>query len=101
MLKFLRKQKKPKTVKLKARNILELNKTVTLISEKFSDNKRKKVEREKIMKRMQKEIRVCRPSHGRLQSLVKQGQYFTRNCFLIPRLGENRNEINDKIVIEM
>lgn len=86
MLKFLRKQKKPK--KLKARNILELNKTVTLTTEKFSGNKRKKVEREKIMKRMQKEIRVCRPSHGRLQSLVKQGQYFTRNCFLIPRLGE-------------
>ena len=100
-MKFLRKQKKPKTVKLKGRNILELNKTVTLISEKFSEIKRKKVEREKIMKRMQKEIRVCRPSHRRLQSLVKQGQYFTRNCFLIPRLGENRNEINDKIVIEM
>ena len=100
-MKFLRKQKKPKAVKLKGRNILELNKTVTLISEKFSEIKRKKVEREKIMKRMQKEIRVCRPSHRRLQSLVKQGQYFTRNCFLIPRLGENRNEINDKIVIEM
>ena len=38
-------------------DLLELNKTVTLISKKFDKYEREKVEREKIMNEMQKEIK--------------------------------------------
>ena len=38
-------------------HLLELNKAVTLISEKFDRYEREKLEREKIMKEMQKEIK--------------------------------------------
>ena len=42
------------------KHIIESNKAATLISEKFDGYKREKVEREKIMKKMQKEIKnVC------------------------------------------
>ena len=42
------------------KHLIESNKAATLISEKFDGYKREKVEREKIMKKMQKEIKnVC------------------------------------------
>ena len=43
-------------IKIK-QHLLELNKAVTLISEKFDQYEREKLEREKIMKEMQKEIK--------------------------------------------
>ena len=75
-------------------HLLELNKAVTLISEKFDEYEREKLEREKIMKEMQKEIKDMSASIQSFKiSLVRQEQYCRRNCLLIHGLCENKNEM--------
>ena len=45
-------------------HLLELNKVVTLISKKLGKHEREKVEREKIMKKCKKKLRICLPPYG-------------------------------------
>ena len=85
--KSLVKQRKVKTAK---QHLMKLNKTVTLISKKFDEDERKKLEREKTMKEMFRNI-----------SLHRQEQYSRRNCLPIYGLSENRNENTDPMLLRL
>ena len=90
MSKSLVKQSKLKAVKS------ELNKAFTLISKTSDKYEREKVERNKIMKEMQKEIREMSATIQSFKvSLDRQEQYSRRNCLLIHGLPENRNQSTD------
>ena len=90
MSKSLVKQSKLKAVKSK------LNKAFTLISKTSDKYEREKVERNKIMKEMQKEIREMSATIQSFKvSLDRQEQYSRRNCLLIHGLPENRNQNTD------
>ena len=90
MSKSLVKQRKLKAVKS------ELNKAVTLISKTSDEYAREKVERNKIMREMQKEIKEMSATiHSFKVSLDRQEQYSRRNCLLIHGLPENRNQNTD------
>ena len=90
MSKSLVKQSKLKAVKS------ELNKAFTLISKTSDKYEREKVERNKIMKEMQKEIREMSATIQSFKvSLDRQEQYSRRNCLLIHGLSENRNQNTD------
>ena len=73
-------------------NLIELNKTATLLFEKFDKYKWEKVEKNKIMKEIQKEIKS-------ISATIKE-QNSRRNCLLIYGLPEKRNESTDQIVNE-
>ena len=76
---------------------MKLNKAVTLISEKFDEYEREKLEREKIMKEMQKEIKDMSASMELFKvSLDRQEQYCMRNSLLIHGLCENKIDIDFK-----
>ena len=82
-------------------HLMVLNKTETLMSKKFDEYKREKVEREKIMKEMQRGIKDMSATIQYFKdSLDRQEQYFRRNCLLIYGLPENRNGNINQIVIE-
>ena len=56
--------------------LMELNKTITLISKKFEGCKREKVERERLMKEMLKEIKNMSATIQSFKvSLDRKGQY--------------------------
>ena len=95
-------QNKAKNSQTKGEQHLELNKAVTLITEKFEEHEREKVEREKITKEMQKQIEDMSAIIQSFKvSLEMQEQYSTRNCLLIHELPVIRNENTGQINIEM
>ena len=73
-------------------NLIELNKTATLLFEKFDKYKWEKEEKNKIMKEIQKEIKP-------ISATIKE-QNSRRNWLLIHGLPEKRNESTDQIVNE-
>ena len=74
-----------------------LNKAVTLISEKFDEYEREKVEKKKCKKKF-------KDTSATIQSFKvssdKQEQYSRRNCLLIHEFPENRNENTNQTVIK-
>ena len=82
-------------------HVMDLNKTVYLICEKFEELARDRAEKEKIINELQKNGNDMSATIESLKgSLGIQEQYSRRNCLLIHGLPESRNENTDKLMID-
>ena len=80
---------------------LDLNKTVNFICGKFDEFNRDRVEKEKTINELQKNVNDKTATTESLKgSLDRQEQYSRRNCLLIHSLLESRNKNTDEMVIE-
>ena len=82
-------------------HLMDLNKTVNFICEKFDEYERDRVEKEKIINGLQKHVNDMSATIESLKSwLDRQEQYSRRNCLLIHGLPESKNENTDELVID-
>ena len=80
---------------------LDLNKTVNFICGKFDEFNRDRVEKEKTINELQKNVNDKTATTESLKgSLDRQEQYSRRKCLLIHSLLESRNKNTDEMVIE-
>ena len=82
-------------------HLMDLNKTVNFICEKFDEYERDRVEKEKIISELQKNVNDMSATIESLKGcLDRQEQYSRRNCLLIHGLPESKNENTDELVID-
>ena len=80
---------------------LDLNKTVNFICGKFDEFNSDRVEKEKTINELQKNVNDKTATTESLKgSLDRQEQYSRRNCLLIHGLPESKNENTDELVID-
>ena len=82
-------------------HLMDLNKTVNFICEKFDEYERDRAEKEKIISELQKNVNDMSATIESLKGcLDRQEQYSRRNCLLIHGLPESKNENTDELVID-
>ena len=82
-------------------HLIDLNKTVNFICEKFDEYERDRAEKEKIIDELQKNVNDMSPTIESLKGcLDRQEQYSKRNCLLIHCLSELKNGNTDELVID-
>ena len=82
-------------------HLMNLNKTVNFICEKFDEYERNRGEKEKIISELQKNVNDMSATIESLKGcLDRQEQYSRRNCFLFHGFPESKNENTDEIVID-
>ena len=81
--------------------LMDLNKTVSFICEKFDEYERDRTEKEKIISELQKNVNDMSATIESLKGcLDRQEQYSKRNCLLIYGLPESKNKNTDELVID-
>ena len=80
--------------------LLDLNKTVNFIYEKFDEYECDRDEKEKIISELQKIVNMSATIESLKGCLDRQEQYSRRNCLLIHGLPESKNENTDELVID-
>ena len=79
-------------------HLMDLNKTVNFICEKFDEYESDRGEKEKIISELQKNVNDMSATIESLKGcLDRQEQYSRRNCFLIHGLPESKKEDTDEI----
>ena len=82
-------------------HLMDLNKTVNFICEKFYEYERDRAEKEKIISELQKNVNDMSATIESLKGcLDRQEQYSGRNCLLIHGLPESKNENTDELVMD-
>ena len=82
-------------------HLMDLNKTVNFICEKFDEHERDRAKKEKIINWLQKNVNDMSATIESLKGcLDRQEQYSRRNCLLIHGLPESKNENTDELVID-
>ena len=81
-------------------HLMDLNKTVNFICEKFDEYERDRAEKKKIISELQKNINMSATIESLKGCLDRQEQYSRRNCLLIHGLPESKNENTDELVID-
>ena len=82
-------------------HLMDLNKTVNFICEKFDEYERDRAEKEKIISELQKNVNDMSATIESLKGcLDRQEQYSRRNCLLIHGLPESKNENTNELVID-
>ena len=82
-------------------HLMDLNKTVNFICEKFDEYERDRAEKEKIINGLQKNVNDMSATIESLKGcLDRQEQYSRRNSLLIHGLPESKNENTDELVID-
>ena len=81
-------------------HLMDLNKTVNFICEKFDEYERDRAEKKKIISELQKNINMSATIESLKGCLDRQEQYSRRNCLLIHGLPESKNENTDNLVID-
>ena len=82
-------------------HLMDLNKTVNFICEKFDEYERDRAEKKKIISELQKNVNDMSATIESLKGcLDRQEQYSRRNCLLIHGLPESKNENTDELVID-
>ena len=82
-------------------HLMDLNKTVNFICEKFDEYEHDRAEKDKIISELQKNVNDMSATIESLKGcLDRQEQYSRRNCLLIHGLPESKNENTDELVID-
>ena len=82
-------------------HLMDLNKTVNFICEKFDEYERDRAEKKKIISELQKNVNDMSATIESLKCcLDRKEQYSRRNCFLIHGLPESKNENTNELVID-
>ena len=82
-------------------HLMDLNKTVNFICEKFDEYERDRSEKEKIISELQENVNDMSATIESLKGcLDRQEQYYRRNYLLIHCLPESKNENTDELVID-
>ena len=82
-------------------HLMDLNKTVNFICEKFDEYERDRAEKEKIISELQKNINDMSATIESLKRcLDRLEQYSRRNCLLIHGLPKSKNENTDELAID-
>ena len=80
--------------------LMDLDKTIKFICEKYDEFERDKAEKEKNINELQKNVNVSVTIEYLRGSLDRQEHYSSRNCLLIHGLLESTNKNTNKLVIE-
>ena len=81
-------------------DLMDLNKTVNFICEKFDECEHGRAEKEKIISELQKNVNDMSATTESFKGcLDRQGKYSRRNCLLIHGLVESKNENTDELLI--
>ena len=82
-------------------HLMDLNKTVNFICEKFDEYERDRAEKEKMITELQKNVNDMSATIVSLKGcLDRQEQYSSRNCLLILGLPESENKNTNELVID-
>ena len=81
-------------------HLMDLNKTINFICEKFDEYEYDRAEKEKNVSELQKNVNLSAKTESLKACLDRQEQYSRRNCLLIHGLPESKNENTNELVID-